>query len=263
MLSSARPIRPLPNDMTSLVYHELATPLATALWYIGIADAQCAVDPHAPVREALAVARTQVESLRELVDRVLELEKYGRPKLRPSQADLGNVVNAVVRGMTAPGANEPAVSVDVRGALSGLWDVAAVDQIVRNLVSNAVKFGEGKPINIRVLASEGGAWILVRDEGIGVPAKDRKRIFDRHVCAPRARGGGLGLGLWLVRELAQAHGGRVSVRSRPGQGSTFRVFLQRQQPVPERAHEEPPRRWRSRPPRKVAAEVSVARAATR
>jgi signal transduction histidine kinase len=262
MLSSARPIRPLPNEMTSLVYHELASPLATALWYIEIADAQCAVDPHAPAREALAVARTQVESLRELVDRVLELEKYGRPKLRASQADLGSVVTAVVRGMTARGTHEPAVNVDVRGALSGQWDVAAVDQIVRNLVSNALKFGDGKPISVRVLASDGGAWILVKDEGIGVPAKDRKRIFDRHVCAPRARGGGLGLGLWLVRELAQAHGGRVSVRSRPGQGSTFRVFLQHQLP----AHEHPPeeiRRWRARPARKVAAEAVLTRSAAR
>jgi signal transduction histidine kinase len=262
MLSSARPIRPLPNEMTSLVYHELASPLATALWYIEIADAQCAVDPHGPARVALAVARTQVESLRELVDRVLELEKYGRPKLRPSQADLGNVVNAVVRGMTAPGAHEPSVNVEVRGALDGQWDVAAADQIVRNLVSNALKFGDGKPIAVQVLASDTGAWILVKDEGIGVPTKDRKRIFDRHVCAPRSRGGGLGLGLWLVRELAQAHGGRVSVRSRPGQGSTFRVFLQRQLPAEERAQEEV-RRWRARPARKVAAETALARAAAR
>jgi signal transduction histidine kinase len=248
------------------VYHELASPLATALWYIEIADAQCAVDPHAPAREALAVARGQVESLRELVDRVLELEKYGRPKLRPTQADLGSVVAAVVRGMTAPGAHEPGVNVEIRGALNGLWDVAAVDQIVRNLVSNAVKFGDGKPISVQVLASEGGAWILVKDEGIGVPPKDRKRIFERHVCAPRARGGGLGLGLWLVRELAQAHGGRVSVRSRPGQGSTFRVFLQRQQPVQERTHEEAqpqPRRWKARPARKAPAETVVARPAAR
>jgi len=108
-----------------------------------------------------------------------------------------------------------------------------VEQIVGNLLSNALKFGLGRPIRIEVKPAEYGVHISVRDHGIGVLPADQEWIFERNRHATPEEGGGLGLGLWLVRELASAHGGWVTVESRKGRGSTFTVFLRTQRPLTE------------------------------
>ena len=118
-----------------------------------------------------------------------------------------------------------------------------VEQIVGNLLSNAVKFGQGRPIRIEVKPAEYGVHIAVRDHGIGVSAADQDWIFERNAHAAPEQGGGLGLGLWLVRELAAAHGGWVTLESRKGRGSTFTVFLRTQRP-----HAGGRRGWRSPAP---------------
>ncbi|HVZ85530.1 MAG TPA: HAMP domain-containing sensor histidine kinase [Polyangia bacterium] len=235
MLTSGTKIeRPSPDRVSSLVYHELGTPLATALWYIGIAETHCASMPAGAARSALAVARSEVQRLKQLVDRVMELERLGHAVLKPTWVDLGTVVQRCVeRNRAWAGSDEKRVRVEVRGALAGWWDDVAIEQVVWNLLSNALKFGEGRPIAVTARAASEGAWIVVRDGGMGVHPSDQKRIFERHVCAPPSKGGGLGLGLWLVRELVQAHRGRIVVRSRPGQGATFQIFLQAQPRAPE------------------------------
>ncbi|HSS37919.1 MAG TPA: HAMP domain-containing sensor histidine kinase [Polyangia bacterium] len=216
--------------MSSLVYHELSTPLATALLYLRIAADRCATGGDEPARTAVIVAQGEVRRLKGIVDRVVELEREGRPHLRPERIDLGEIVRQTVERSTALTASGSPVTVVVRGVLTSLWDEMAVEQIVTNLVSNALKFGAGRPIAVQVRATETGARITVRDEGCGIPVDEHRRIFDRHVCAPRTEGGGLGLGLWLVRELAVAHGGSVTVSSRPGEGATFHIVLRSLQP---------------------------------
>ena len=116
-------------------------------------------------------------------------------------------------------------------AVHGWWDQTAVEQIVSNLLSNALKFGQGRSIRLVVKATPAGASISVRDQGVGIAAADRTRIFERHEHAPAEEGGGNGLGLWLVRELTLAHGGRVTVHSRKGRGTTFTVVLRTQPPL--------------------------------
>ncbi|MES1166191.1 MAG: HAMP domain-containing sensor histidine kinase [Verrucomicrobiota bacterium] len=230
MLSTTRPLRPLPRQMSSLVYHELSTPLATALLYLRIAADRCAAAGGEPARSAVIIAQGEVRRLKGIVDRVVELEREGRPHLRPERIDLGDVVRQTVERSTALTSSPSTVTVVVRGFLTCFWDEMAVEQIVTNLVSNALKFGAGHPIAVQVRATETGARITVRDEGCGIPVDEHRRIFDRHVCAPRTEGGGLGLGLWLVRELAVAHGGSVTVSSRPREGATFHVVLRSLQP---------------------------------
>jgi signal transduction histidine kinase len=107
----------------------------------------------------------------------------------------------------------------------GWWDEDAIQQILHNLLSNALKFGDGKPIDVIVTPDADGAHIIVRDRGVGIPGDERERIFDRGVHAPADQSGGMGVGLWVVRLLAQAHGGGVSVSATPGGGSTFDVRL--------------------------------------
>jgi signal transduction histidine kinase len=221
-------------DVTALVGHELSAPIATALLYIRIAECHCAAAagraPNGLARAALGVARAEVQKLKRLIDRVIEIERHGQAIVRADSIDLGAVVaTTVARVLAAVGdaALRDSVAVDVPRGFIGWWDDAAVEEIVRNLLSNALKFGGGRPIRVSVRpAPDGdGARIVVQDGGAGVRANERERIFERHARAPVAEGGGLGLGLWLVRELAVAHGGRVALESRAGHGSTFAVNL--------------------------------------
>jgi two-component system OmpR family sensor kinase len=116
--------------------------------------------------------------------------------------------------------------VEVDSGVSGFWDRDAVEQIVVNLVSNAIKFGAKKPVIVSGGVEEGDVTLRVRDEGIGISEADRSRIFARFERAVRAGDlPGFGLGLWIARQLARAHGGEIHVDSEPGHGSVFTVRL--------------------------------------
>jgi signal transduction histidine kinase len=98
--------------------------------------------------------------------------------------------------------------------------------VLEDLLANAAKFGAGQPVDVAIAAVAGMARVVVRDRGIGIPAEAQARIFDRlERAVPTRNYGGFGLGLWLVREAVEAHGGSVAVASAPGEGSTFTVEL--------------------------------------
>jgi len=95
-----------------------------------------------------------------------------------------------------------------------------------NLLSNALKYGAGKAVEVRVKADSDRATLAVRDHGIGIPLDDQARIFDRFKRAVSSQDyGGLGLGLWITRQVVEAHGGVIRVKSGPGNGATFSVEL--------------------------------------
>src|SRR5439155_19333462 len=124
----------------------------------------------------------------------------------------------------------PAAPVEVvaPGPVVGRWDRSRLEQVVANLVSNACKYGDGKPIEVRVEAHDGRARLRVRDGGLGISREDRARIFQPFERAGgRDRAPGLGLGLYVVRKIVEAHGGRIELESEPGSGSTFTVELPR------------------------------------
>lgn len=218
------------DRIVKLIRHELNTPLATALLYIGIAEGSAAEMPEGIVKSALRVARNEVERLKTLIDTLTELEWVGYATLRPRLVDVGEAVRTTVERLTALG-DVRGVRVVTLGKLQGWWDRSMVEQIVGNLLSNAVKFGQGRPIRVEVRPVVAGACLSVRDHGVGVPVQEQASIFERNVHAPPEQGGGLGLGLWLVRELAAAHGGWVSLESRKGHGATFTVFLRARRPT--------------------------------
>jgi signal transduction histidine kinase len=118
------------------------------------------------------------------------------------------------------------VTLDLDEGAVGLWDRLRLEQIVSNLLNNASKFGAGHPIEIRVRAGNGVSRLELEDHGIGIDAPDQARIFERFERAvPTRNYGGFGLGLWIVRRIAEALGGSVSVESRLGRGSKFTVVL--------------------------------------
>ena len=217
------------NEIVKLIRHELNTPLATALLYIGIAEGSAAQLPEGIVKSSLRVARSEVQRLKSLIDTLTELECAGHATVRPRAIDVGETVRNTVERLLAV-RDAAKIRVVALGELRGWWDRSMVEQIVGNLLSNAVKFGQGRPIRIAVTPAEYGVYIAVRDHGVGVPAADQDWIFERNAHVSAELGGGLGLGLWLVRELAAAHGGWVTLESRKGRGSTFTVFLRAQRP---------------------------------
>lgn len=220
------------DNIVKLIRHELNTPLATALLYIGIAEGSAAELPEGVVHSALRVARTEVQRLKALLDTVTELECVGYATPRPRSINVGETVRATVQRLVAV-RDAATIRVVTAGHLQGWWDRSMVEQIVGNLLSNALKFGLGRPIRIDVKPAEYGVHLSVRDHGIGVSAAAQESIFERNVHARPEEGGGLGLGLWLVRELAAAHGGWVTLESRKGRGSIFTVFLRTQRPLTE------------------------------
>jgi hypothetical protein len=213
--------------VTALVGHELRVPLASALMYLGIARRQAeALSARDDLAWTLSVTASELQRVDRLISRVIELEERGRAVVRPRLIDLVAVVNRTVADTLAVQPHlRSSISVSDGGPMIGWWDDMAVEEIVRNLLSNAIRFGEAQPIRINVEPVTRGARIVVKDHGQGIAAFERRRIFERGVRAAPGRGGGLGLGLWLVRELVRAHGGRATVKSTLGQGATFTVTL--------------------------------------
>jgi anti-sigma regulatory factor (Ser/Thr protein kinase) len=220
------------SDTLELIRHELSTPVATALLYIGIAESYARRLPTDVITPALRVVRSEVQRLKSLLDTMTELQRSGRPALTPRFVDIGVTVRATVkRLLTTFSGTEGVTIIGPPHTVHGWWDPTAVEQIVTNLLTNALKFGQGRPVRLRVRAAAASVTISVHDQGIGISPTDRLRLFKRHEHAPPERGGGSGLGLWLVRELALAHGGRVTVQSRKGHGTTFTVLLRTRPPA--------------------------------
>jgi anti-sigma regulatory factor (Ser/Thr protein kinase) len=226
--------------VTALVGHELRVPIAVALMHLGLARRQVDADRTDAASSALTTVQRELHRMDRLLSRLIELEERGRAVINPRLVDLGAVVNATVADTLAaePGAR-PHVVLDMGPRIVGSWDAAAVEEIVRNLLSNAIRFGRRRPIRVSVKSSRKDARIVVEDHGRGIVAADHARIFARGTHAPRQQGGGLGLGLWLVKQLVRGHGGRVTVKSRPGEGATFTVNLPQRRaraaPTPEQA----------------------------
>jgi signal transduction histidine kinase len=108
----------------------------------------------------------------------------------------------------------------------GQWDPIRIEQVVTNLLTNAIKYGAGKPVEVEVTQLEGQAVIRVTDHGIGIEPKHQARIFQRFERAVSSRYfGGFGLGLWIARQLVDASGGKIAVHSALGEGASFTVTL--------------------------------------
>ncbi len=123
------------------------------------------------------------------------------------------------------------LSLKRRTEVRGRWDRGRLEQVVTNLLSNALKFGEGKPIEVSIGQEGGLARLAVRDAGIGISPPLQAHIFDRFQRAVSAEHyGGLGLGLYISRRIVEAHGGSIRVESQPGAGATFTVELPREGP---------------------------------
>lgn len=220
------------DSFLAIAAHELRNPMTPIALRVQKMKRLLASDPLA--KEAI---EDQVDAIERSVDVFLKRAKTlldvsrvtaGTLSLDSLDVDIADVARGVVQNLqllthTTHGPLEltAPTSVVVRA------DPMAVEQILENLVSNAIKYGNGSPVHIGVTSQPGSATIRVTDGGPGISSEDQARIFRRFErAAGVSRGtGGFGVGLWLVRELAEAMGGSVVVASTPGQGTTFSVQL--------------------------------------
>jgi signal transduction histidine kinase len=186
--------------------------------------------PAAFLRQALETAERQTRRLSRLVDSLLDVSRVhsDRLELQREPTDLVAVAQDAVRAL-GDDARRAGCAIAVEApapVLGGAWDRARLEQVATNLLSNALKYGAGKRIIVRIDSDGARAQLRVRDHGIGVEPAERGRIFERFERAVSARHyGGLGLGLYIVRRIVEAHGGTVNAHDVDGEGASFVVEL--------------------------------------
>jgi signal transduction histidine kinase len=185
----------------------------------------------------LAGLATQTERLARLAERLLDVSQMGEvPPLRVREFNLTEVVrDSVADCADAAAAAGCQVRVIAEPSVMGRWDPDRLNQVVQDLLSTALKFGNGSDVQVQVQRLPQRAEIMVRDGGMGIPLADQRRIFDRFERqVPIESFGGLGLGLWIARRVVEAHGGEIRVDSTPGKGATFTVSLPYEAPLARR-----------------------------
>jgi len=227
------------TEFVSVVAHELRTPLTALQGFTELLLSR-RVPPERAVR-FLDHLHDEARRLSRIVGELLDLSRIesGRPlELKWECIDAVKALDRTVELFAIQHRQHRFQVIADPNALTLHADRDAVDRILNNLISNAVKYSpEGGRIIVAARASEdrpGMVELSVEDDGVGIAGKDLSRIFERYVRVPdpaTTAVRGLGLGLALVRALAEAHGGAVEVQSKPGKGSKFRIFLPGQSPV--------------------------------
>ena len=226
------------DEFLAVAAHELRTPLTPLKLELGGLLRAARAEPDSEA----STARTRLERMDRQVDRLTHLlgdlldvvrMSAGRLELSCEPVDLSEVMRDVVgrHGEQARRAGCDLALV-APAPVVGDWDRGRLEQIATNLLSNAIKFGAGKPIEVAVALEGDRARLGVRDRGQGIPPAMQGRIFDKFERAVSARHyGGLGLGLWICRQIVQALGGCIRVESAPDDATTFFVELPLQQPA--------------------------------
>ena len=230
-ITEMKQIDQMKDEFISIAAHELRTPLTAIKGYAELLERRLSTQAgRENDRRSLAVIRKQTERLAGLVNEMLDVSRIeaGRLQLNNEPFDLSALVEEVVNNMRISRdahrfslAAEPGVAVD--------GDTARIEQVLLNLLTNATTYApEGGEIAVRVWRDAGAALVSVHDQGIGIAADELPHLFDRFYRSPHAeimRSGGMGLGLYISREIITRHGGTIWAESAAGAGSTFTFSL--------------------------------------
>ena len=207
----------------SVAGHELRGPLQSLALRLQLISDGVAANEHVEVMER------QIESLARLVNSLLDLALIGSDQLALAleDVDLAEIARAAIEGSEDLRASQSPVTLALASA-RGNWDRVRLGQVAANLVSNAGKYGLGRPIRVSVEANDRVARLIVEDRGVGLSREEIERLFQPFGRIPGVTAAkGLGLGLYITAKIVRAHAGEVRVTSKPGTGSTFVVELPR------------------------------------
>jgi PAS domain S-box-containing protein len=222
----------LKEDFLNMASHEFRTPLTALRLQVDLARRTLRSPVPDPQRleRSLRVAETQVDRLQVLLGTLLDVSRLGagRLTLDLAEVDLADLAREVVARLE-PEASAGGTPLTLSASpAAGRWDRARLDQVLTNLLTNAIKYGKRRPIGVEVTATPAAATLVVRDGGIGIAPEQLATIFERFERAANAAHlPGLGLGLWISKQLVEAHGGSIGVQSELGSGTTFTVTLPR------------------------------------
>lgn len=230
LLSETKETVAVRDEFLNVAAHELRTPL-TAL-RLSLQTTLSQVKEHAPhagpLFERVELSLRQARRISDLIERLLDVSRLaaGTLALERSRIDLGELVADIVKQMEDQFASTRS---DITLTVEQVYcfaDRSRMEQVISNLLSNALKHGEGAPVEVTVERQGAYARLTVRDHGPGIAEEDLPRIFERYYRAGGSgRVPGLGLGLYLVRWLVEAHGGSIRALSRRGEGATFVIEL--------------------------------------
>lgn len=219
------------DEFLSVASHELKTPITSLQLYVDALH-RAFIKEAVPRDVALAKldkAKRQCSRLENVINEMLDISRAsgGPLPLALQKVELSDLVRSVsesfAEALEGTGAR---LQVTAERPVIGAWDPLRLEQVVTNLISNAIKHAPGADIELQVTGDESEAKLTVKDFGPGIQTVDRDRVFDRFFqssLGPKA--GGFGLGLWIVRQIVEAHGGQVTVSSSNQEGATFEVTL--------------------------------------
>ena len=215
------------DEFLVIASHELRTPITNVSLKLQQLLRLC--ERPAPREELCAAAESAMRESRRLaslIDMLLDAQvSKGHMVLKLTDVNLRDIVTEVVERMQ-PYADEAGSQLLVHVPdIQGQWDRLRIEQVVTNLLFNAIKYGRGRPVQITGRSTPDSAILEVVDQGIGVMRADAGRIFEKFERAVPAEHGGLGLGLFITRQIVEAHHGELAMTSTVGVGSTFRVTL--------------------------------------
>ncbi|PTU00009.1 hybrid sensor histidine kinase/response regulator, partial [Pseudomonas sp. HMWF031] len=222
------------DDFMSIVAHEVRTPLnglilETQLRKMHLARDNAAAFTLDKMHAMVDRDERQIKSLIRLIEDMLDVSRIrtGKLSIRPTRFDLSERVRHVLQNFAAQiEAAESSVTLVAEQPVIGNWDEFRIEQVISNLLTNALRYGAKSPITVKVYSENGEARVEVRDFGIGISEENQHRIFQQfeRVTAKHAVAG-LGLGLFISEQIVTAHGGSITVESRIGEGALFRVCL--------------------------------------
>ncbi|WP_202368285.1 hybrid sensor histidine kinase/response regulator [Pseudomonas sp. MWU318] len=222
------------DDFMSIVAHEVRTPLnglilETQLRKMHLARDNAAAFTLDKMHAMVDRDERQIKSLIRLIEDMLDVSRIrtGKLSIRPNRFDLSQLVGNLLQNFAQQiEAAETEVSFTASGPVEGYWDEFRIEQVVSNLLTNALRYGGRSPIQVRVYREGDEARVEVQDRGIGISEENQKRIFQQFErVSAKTVVAGLGLGLFISEQIVAAHGGSIVVESQINEGALFRVCL--------------------------------------